>query len=313
MALPKYDDLYQEVLALLNTKGPTPWRQLELPVADQFQLTEEDLAVEYASGNGTIFLDRLSWCISYLKKAGLIARPRRGVYEITQLGKSLLLKPDEIKPYIKAAIKNSIKDQSAQPEQGNLAAANISAPAHTTPHEQLLHAFEEIRATEYELILDTILSKTPYEFEKLVVKLLEKMGYGGKIKDAGQVTKASGDGGIDGIIKEDILGLGKIHIQAKRYRRDLSVGREEIQKFVGALAVAQSNKGVFITTSTFTRNAIEYCANLNGNTTLVLIDGEMLAEYIYDFGLGMQAEKTFVIKKMDSDFWDALSDETKSS
>ncbi|MEY4591008.1 MAG: hypothetical protein RL497_3084, partial [Pseudomonadota bacterium] len=176
MALPKYDDLYQEVLTFLSANGPTSWRQLELPVADQFQLTQEDLAVEYASGNGTIFLDRLSWCISYLKSAELIYRPKRGVYEITPLGKSLLIKPDEIKPYIKAAIKKRGKDQSALPEQGTHTVTSISAPAHTTPHEQLLQAFDEIRAAEYELILDAILSKTPYEFERLVVKLLEKMG-----------------------------------------------------------------------------------------------------------------------------------------
>lgn len=297
MALPKYDELYFEVLTLLNLNGPTPWRQLELPVAGKFNLTEEDRELEYASGNGTIFLDRLSWCMSYLKNAGFIERPRRGVYEITQLGQSFLAKPDEIKSFIRAAIRNKGKDQITTAEQSAQSTPIISAPVHTTPHEQLLHAFSEIRATEYELILDTILSKTPYEFEKLVVKLLEKMGYGGKIKDAGQVTKASRDGGIDGIIKEDILGLGKIHIQAKRYRRDIAIGREEIQKFVGALAVAQSNKGVFITTSTFTKNAIDYCASLNGNTTVVLIDGEMLAEYIYDFGLGMQAEKHSLSKK----------------
>ncbi|MFY7741542.1 MAG: restriction endonuclease [Flavobacterium sp.] len=135
------------------------------------------------------------------------------------------------------------------------------------------------------------------------------MGYGGEIKNSGLVTKASNDGGIDGIIKEDVLGLGRIHIQAKRYKLESTVGREEIQKFVGALAVAQSNKGVFITTSYYSKGAIDYVNSLNGSTTIVLIDGEKLAEYIYDFGLGMQVEQTIEIKKLDADFWDSMKDE----
>jgi len=158
------------------------------------------------------------------------------------------------------------------------------------------------------LHISTILTKTPVAFEKLVVSLLQKMGYGGEIQNSGLVIKASNDGGIDGIIKEDILGLGRIHIQAKRYKTDISIGREEIQKFVGALAVAQSNKGVFITTSCYTKGALEYANNLNDSTTLVLIDGKQLAGYIYDFGLGMQVEQTIEIKKLDADFWDSLKD-----
>jgi restriction system protein len=134
------------------------------------------------------------------------------------------------------------------------------------------------------------------------------MGYGGEIKNSGFVTSRTNDGGIDGIIKEDILGLGRIHIQAKRYKLDSGIGREAIQSFVGALAVAQSNKGVFITTSYFSKGAIDYAENLNGLTTVVLIDGEQLAEYIYDFDLGMQVEQTIQIKKLDSDFWDSMQD-----
>lgn len=178
-----------------------------------------------------------------------------------------------------------------------------------TPQEKLYNSFNKIRDAVYEEILNTILSKSPSSFEKLVVLLLQKMGYGGEIKDSGLITKKSNDGGIDGIIKEDILGFGRINIQAKRYKRELVIGREEIQKFVGALMVAQSNKGVFITTSYFSKGAIEYVQNLYGNTTVVLIDGIKLAEYIYNFGLGMQVEQLIEIKKMDSDFWDSMSDE----
>ena len=180
-----------------------------------------------------------------------------------------------------------------------------------TPEEKLFLSYTNILKNIYSEILTTILSKTPTEFEKLVVMLLQKMGYGGEIKNSGLVTKVSNDGGIDGTIKEDILGFGRINIQAKRYKLDIPIGREDIQKFVGALAVAQSNKGVFITTSYFSKVAIDYVENLNGSTTIVLIDGKKLAEYIYDFGLGMQLEQVIEIKKLDFDFWDSMTDDNK--
>lgn len=135
------------------------------------------------------------------------------------------------------------------------------------------------------------------------------MGYDGEIKDSGFVTKASNDEGIDGIIKEDVLGFGRI--QAKRYKLDICIGREDIQKFVGALA-SKSNKGVFITTSYFSKGAIDYVKNLHSSTTIVLNDGEKLAEYIYDYGLGMQIEDTLQIKKLDADYWDSMKDNEKS-
>ena len=139
------------------------------------------------------------------------------------------------------------------------------------------------------------------------------MGYGGEIKNSGSVTKATNDGGIDGIIKEDVLGFGRILIQAKRYAIENSIGRKEIQEFVGALAVAQSIKGVFITTSSFKNTAIEYVNNLSISNTIILIDGEQLAKYIYDYSVGMQVEQKLEIKKLDSDFWDSMKDDDSGS
>lgn len=139
------------------------------------------------------------------------------------------------------------------------------------------------------------------------------MGYGGEIKQADVVTSYTNDGGIDGVIKEDVLGFGRIHIQAKRYAQGNSVGRQEIQSFVGALAVAQSNKGVFITTSSFSKGAVQYAEGLNGTTTLILIDGEKLAEYLYEYGVGVQVEHTVQIKKLDSEFWDSMKNESSGS
>ncbi|MGQ9425225.1 restriction endonuclease [Gilvimarinus sp. F26214L] len=309
-SLPRYDDLFEPALRYLSDAGVTAWRSMERPIADVFGLSDEALAIEYSSGNGTIFLDRLSWCLSYLTNSGLLSRPKRGHYEITELGRQFLDKPDDIKPFVKQTVAE--RSRAKQAAKGSTPAPQIDADEQT-PQEQMLSAYESIRGAVYEQILDTILSKSPFEFEKLVVKLLDRMGYGGKIDDALQVTKMSNDGGIDGIIKEDVLGLGRIHLQAKRYRRDIGVGRDDIQKFVGALAVAQSQKGVFITTSYFSAGAVQYAESLNGTTTLVLVDGDQLAQYIYDYGLGMQAEQTLTVKKLDTDFWDEMLDEVKSS
>lgn len=309
--LPKYDDLFVYALRYIEANGVTPWRAMERPIADEIGLAEEDISIEYASGNGTIFLDRLSWCLSYLKNSGLLSRPKRGQYEITPLGREYLTKPEQVKNFVKQIVLTKYKEKASQNQsEVPQALSDISTKRDdTTPQEQLLQSYESIKSAQCEQIIDTIISKSPYEFEKLVVKLLDRMGYGGKVVNATEVTKASNDGGIDGIIKEDVLGLGRIHLQAKRYKRDICIGREDIQKFVGALAVAQSQKGVFITTSYFTQNAKQYAQSLNGSTTIALIDGEQLAQYIYDFGLGMQIEQQLIIKKMDADFWDEMLDD----
>lgn len=293
-------------LDCLLTTGIVNWRELEAPLAVEFELSESEVAQEYASGNGAIFLDRISWALSYLALAKLVARPKRGFYQVTELASIYIGQSVQLKAYVKEQIAARDAEKRAEKSVDGSEPAFETEPLSVTPIEDLNQAHENIRASSYEDILDTILSKTPYEFEKLVVKLLDKMGYGGQVKNAGEVTQASNDGGIDGIIKEDVLGLGRIHIQAKRYARDNSVGREEIQKFVGALAVAQSNKGVFITTSSYTRGAREYALNLNGTTSLVLIDGAQLAEYIYEYSLGMQVEQVIEIKKMDADYWDEM-------
>jgi restriction system protein len=311
MAIPKFNEIMPAVLAELakDNVGTIEWKQLESPLARIFQLTEEEQATEYESGNGRIFLDRISWALSYLSIVKLIERPKRGYCKISDLGRSFAGNESEIKKYVKEKIaEHEAQKKASKAEAGN-GEKSEGLNSEVTPDEALDLAAQDIREKVYEDILDTILTKTPYEFEKLVVKLLDKMGYGGQVKDAAEVTQASNDGGIDGIIKEDVLGLGKIHIQAKRYARENTVGREEIQKFVGALAVAQSNKGVFITTSSYTKGAWDYAQSLNGSTNVVLIDGVKLAEYIYTYSLGMQTEQVIEIKKLDADFWDAMQED----
>lgn len=308
MGIPKHDEIRVPAMDLLMKNGTMKLKDFIEPLANHFKLTEDEVSEMYASGNGYIFYDRISWALSYLNMAGLLEKPKRGVYQINQKGLELLKTPEKINDYVQKKVESrEPSKQKKQNTEENLIIEENSS--NLTPQEKLYVSFSNIRKSAYQEILSTILSKTPMEFEKLVVLLLQKMGYGGEIKNSGLVTSRTNDGGIDGIIKEDILGLGRIHIQAKRYKLDSSIGREEIQKFVGALAVAQSNKGVFITTSYFTKGAIEYADSLNGSTSLVLINGKKLAEYIYDFGLGMQIEQTIEIKKLDTDFWDSMVDE----
>jgi len=307
MAIPKHDDIRVPALKLLSGCESLKLNEFEAPLAMTFKLSEEELDQEYDSGNGKIFYDRISWALSYMNMAGLVKKPKRGVYQISDIGIEQLKTPNNVNAFIATQIDKREPNKKSKLDSIETNNTNL------TPQEELYDSCSKIRQSIRSEIVDVILSKSPREFEKLVVMLLQKMGYGGEVKEAAEVTKYTNDKGIDGIIKEDVLGLGRIHIQAKRYARANTVGRDEIQKFVGALAVAQSNKGVFITTSSYSSGAKEYVANLNGATTLVLIDGERLAQYIYEYGLGMQIEQTIEIKKLDSDFWDTMDDDVPNN
>lgn len=304
MTIPKHDEIRLPALQLLSERVQLKLSEFEAPLAEKFGLTEDELHEEYESGNGKVFYDRISWALSYMNMAGLLDKPKRGVYELSSLGRERLELPGSLNEFIAERLAHAHKKNPAK---------SVHVPTGLdglTPQEELYASAEKIRESRSQELIDTILSKTPREFEKLVVLLLQKMGYGGEIKQSGLVTSYSNDGGIDGIIKEDVLGLGRIHIQAKRYAPLNGVGREEIQKFVGALAVAQSNKGVFITTSFFSKGAIAYAESLNATTTLILMDGQQLAEYLYDYGVGLQVEQTILIKKLDSEFWDSMENDS---
>ncbi len=310
MSIPTHDEIRVPALKLLKEKGVLKLKDFEVPLAEEFNLTHDELIKMYDSGNGPVFYDRISWALSYLNMAGLTKKPKRAYYEITEDGMKALNTPEKVDEYITKKIQQRNQEKNIISDENTTASNNIDdSNDDMTPSETIEISFKKIKNKIYNDILDTIISKSPREFEKLVVALLQKMGYGGEIKDSGEVTQYSNDNGIDGIIKEDVLGFGRIYIQAKRYQRDNKIGREDLNKFVGALAVAQSNKGVFITTSSFNKNAVEYASKLNSTTTLVLIDGEQLAKYIYDYSLGMQTKETIEIKELDSDFWDLMEDD----
>jgi len=304
MAIPKHDEIRIPALMLLADSGQLKLSEFEAPLATHFKLSTEEIHEEYDSGNGKVFYDRISWALSYMNLAGLVFKPKRGIYEISTIGREKLKSPNLINEFISEELNK--RQKILTPKLPNLVQTNETS---LTPQEELDTSANKIRQSRYQELLDIIISKSPREFEKLVLKLLKEMGYGGQIKESGLVTPYTNDGGIDGIIKEDVLGLGRIHIQAKRYALSSNVGREEIQKFVGALAVVQSNRGVFITTSSFTSGAIEYARSLNGATTLILIDGQKLAQYLYDYGVGVQTEQVIEIKKIDSDFWDEMDND----
>ena len=307
MAIPRYDEIQFPALQLLSDGKQREAIEFEAPLAKTFELTDNEINQMYDSGNGPIFIDRVNWALSFLNMAGVVMKPKRGIYQINDEGLKLISIPEKFREYIDQKIIN--RDLEKRKKSGSKFPEIIEVINEFTPAESLYKSFQGIKKSIYREIIDTILSKSPREFEKLVVQLLQKMGYGGEIQDSGLVTQYSNDKGIDGIIKEDILGFGRIHIQAKRFDTSNNISREDIQRFVGALAVAQSDKGVFITTSDFSKGAYEYVASLNSTAKIVLINGTKLAEYIYDFNLGMQSEKIIEIKKLDSDFWDSMQDD----
>ncbi|WP_287565455.1 restriction endonuclease [Parabacteroides sp.] len=308
--IPQFEEIRLQALRELSSGAVMRTKELRDPLAKYFQLTEDEINAWYPSGNGNIFLDRISWALSYLFIAGLVEKPKRGDYKISLKGLEMLSNStdEQITIYVKNAVlanssKKIVKSNGCDPM------ANKSVSEEHTPQENLDNSYNNIKKSISSEILATILSKKPYEFERLVVKLLQMMGYGGEVKNSGIVTKLTNDGGIDGIIKEDILGFNHISIQAKRYAEHNNVGRKEIQSFVGAVAGTSSKKGVFITTSDYTKEAIDYVESLNGSPTIILINGQQLTEYMYDCGLGLQTEKVLKVMKMDMDYWDSMDDD----
>lgn len=309
--IPQFEKIRIQALKILSTGAVMRAKDLRVPLGEYFHLTEEEMNAWYPSGNGEIFLDRIQWALSYLFIAGLVEKPKRGDYKISTKGLEMLqsCSSEEINAFIKATVNAKTLKKTSQIKGETNVHSEGTCNDDFTPQESLDDSYNNIKQSIQSEILTTILSKKPQEFERLVVKLLQAMGYGGEIKDSGIVTKLSNDGGIDGIIKEDILGFNHISIQAKRYMLDNNVSRKEVQSFVGAVAGTPSKKGVFITTSDFTKGAIEYVDSLNGSPTIILINGHQLTEYIYDFGLGLQTEKIFKVLKMDMDYWDSMDDD----
>lgn len=276
-------------------------RDAEENLAEHFNLSPSERAELLPSGQQGVFKNRIGWARTYLKKAALLESPKRAVFKITERGlKTLASNPSRIDgKYLEQFPEFMEFREAAKPENG------LSTPAElpqskTTPEESIELAHQGLRDQLASELLGRILGCSPTFFEQLVVELLVKMGYGGSRKDAGERIGQSGDGGIDGIIKEDRLGLDTIFIQAKRWQG--SVGRPEIQKFVGALQGQRAKKGVFITTSSYTADAADYATRID--TKVVLIDGKQLAGLMIDFDVGVSQAATYIVKRIDSDYFE---------
>lgn len=306
--IPQFKEIQIQALKELGKGAIMRAKDLRESLAEHFQLTEDERNALCPSGNGELFLGRIVWSLSHLFIAGLVEKPQRGDYKINERGLSMLSSctDEQINEFIRGEVNAKTSTKDFKGKNVNNASSHMGNDDERTPEEEFADSYDRIKQNVQSQILTTILSKKPQEFERLVVKLLQAMGYGGEVKNSGVVTQLSNDGGIDGIIKEDILGFNHISIQAKRYALDNNVARTEVQGFVGAVAGTPSKKGIFITTSDYTKGAMDYVESLNGSPTIILMNGQQLAEYIYDYGLGLQTEKVLKIMKMDIDYWDAM-------
>lgn len=302
--IPDYQTLMLPILRLVSDGKEHKYRDLIEKLAIEFQVTDEERKELLASGNQAIFDNRVGWAKTYLKKAGLIKSPLRATFVISDLGiQTLAKKPDRIdakylrqfpgfQEFQKASRNDHVFDEEENSE---------ILISEETPEENLDKAYQKIRKALSSELLNKVIDLSPAFFERLVIELLVKMGYGGSIKDAGKALGKSGDEGIDGTIKEDKLGLDIIYIQAKRWKPGNVVGRPEIQKFVGALAGQGAKKGIFITTSNFTKEALDYTPR--NETKIVLIDGEQLTQLMIDHNLGCTTQQIYELKKIDSDYF----------
>ena len=298
MPIPKFDELFNEVLEFLSDKKEYKTRDVKEELSKKLDLTDEERQQLLPSGTEPIIKNRIGWSISSLKKAGYVESQKWGSVNITEIG----LKEHQSNPNI------TIEDLIKIPEYADWISGTSTGDSknpdegESTPEEEINEAFIQLNKKLSDVLLENILDMNPYDFEKLVLDLLLKMGYGGFRENAGFTTSKSNDGGIDGIINEDVLGLEKIAIQAKKYNPSNKIRSPLIQGFAGALVGNGLSKGVFITTSSFTPNAIDFVSN-QSNLTIVLIDGKKLADLMIKYDLGTSTAHTYELKRIDSDYF----------
>jgi restriction system protein len=303
MPIPDYETLMGPLLRIAQAKKGTEVSISDAveQLADLYRLTEGERRELLPSGATFKFSSRVSWARTYLQKAGLLEPVRRGHFQITRRGLDILRKKPE-------KIDNRLLLQFPEFQEFQGAKKKIKKEHESsnpeTPIESIASQYEQIRAALSSELLDRVKKCSPQFFERLVVMLLVKMGYGGSLKDAGQALGRTGDGGIDGVIREDKLGLDNIYIQAKRWT-DKPVGSPEIDQFAGALSKKKAAKGIFITTSKFTKDALASVREYSSR--IILIEGNALADYMIDHGVGVSVASTYEIKKVDADFFEEES------
>ena len=300
MSIPKYDEIMLPLLKFSNDGKEHSMREAIEFLSDQFELTDDERKALLPSGQQTVFDNRTAWAGTYLRKAGLLESTRRGYYIITERGRHCLTENlDGIDLKYLRQFKEFVEFQTLKkdPEESIIERENLH---NITPEESIAGGYARLRKNLATDLLTRIKNCSPDFFERLVVELLVKMGYGGSRSDAGKAVGKTGDGGIDGIIKEDKRGLDIVYIQAKKWDNAV-IGRPEVQKFVGALQGQRARKGVFITTSSFTKDARDYVSNID--CKVVLIDGEDLSSLLIENDIGVAGVAKYDIKKIDSDYF----------
>ena len=303
MAIPDYQTIMRPLLVLLDDGSEYGRSPIRAALASHFALTPEDLEEKLPSGRAKAFTNRVGWAITYLYRCGLLARPRRSVYTITQRGREVLAaNPDRVDL---AVLRQFPEFQEfTRPHRDTRGPAPAADPltsevVATTPEERVAAAYAELRSALAGDLLDRVLDQSPEFFEQLVLDVLHSIGYGGHRDDVQRLGK-SGDEGVDGVIREDALGLDLIYVQAKRWSNPVS--RPEIQKFVGALHGQRASRGVFITTSAFSAEARSYADSITPQR-VILLDGKELAQLMIDHDVGVTVATRYDLKRIDQDYF----------
>lgn len=303
MAIPGYQKFMFPILKFLYDGQTKSRTSIFNAMSKTFKLTTQQLNETLPSQTQPTYKNRIGWAITYLKKAGLLISPTRANFQITDEGKKIVdnnitnLDSKYLEKY-----ESFVEFQNLSHRQDDMQFGTNNQDE--TPLENIVHSFEILKKDACDELLNKILGQSFDFFEQLVVDLIVAMGYGGSVEDAGRATKKTNDEGVDGVIKEDKLGLDNIYLQAKRWQKANTVGRPEIQKFVGALAGQGARKGIFITTSSFTKDALEY--KPRNDTSIVLIDGIKLVDLMYEYNIGVATERKFEVKRIDNDYFESV-------
>ncbi|MDT3683314.1 MAG: restriction endonuclease [Truepera sp.] len=307
MAVPTYDEFFLPLLTLLTERDHVSLTEAKDLLANRMGVTSDDRHELLPSGRQRRYDNRVGWARTYLTKAELIRAVKRGVYELTDTGHQLMAtKPEAVTVNTLMAIEpfRAWREAYKGPTEATTAASRpITADHADTPEEAISAAHVQLRQALALELAEALQNVTWQRFEEIVVDVLLALGYGGSRAGAGHAFRKSGDGGVDGVINEDRLGLSKIYVQAKRKAPDYRVSRPDVQAFVGSLMGQKAKQGVFITTSGFTQEARDYASSLS-DLRVVLIDGENLAEFMIDHDVGVSEQERYIIKRLDRDYFE---------
>lgn len=305
--VPSFENLMLPFLQVLELRGRVALAEVTGEIAERLSLTQEALDEMLPSGRQTRFRSRVGWARTYLTKAGLAKTVSRGVFELTPEGRTLLAtRPDRItkETLMQFASFREWVEASRATSDDESSAAETAQSGDVSPEEAIAEGHRQLENALVDEVLDALLGVTWQRFEEIVVDVLQALGYGRNRPGSGHAFRKAGDGGVDGVIDEDPLGLSKVYVQAKKYALDRTVGRPDVQAFVGSLLGVRSKQGVYITTCTFTAEARAYADSLS-DLRVILVDGPTLARLMIKNGVGVAEQNRYVIMRLDSDYFTA--------